>query len=100
MFIHCYQPVCSFQAHKMHHGTHHGTNAFEASFYACGIAEEYFLLVAELLLLQFCGLPPASLNWFVLIVFGNRNKYGHTETANKGYAYHTDHHKLHLKNFG
>ena len=84
----------------MHHGSHHGTNAFETSFYACGIAEEYFLLVAELLLLQLCGLPPASLNWFVLIIFGNRNKYEPTETANKGYAYHTDHHKLHLKNFG
>ena len=68
-----------FQAHKLHHGVSlTGTTAFDASLYACGIGEEYFLLVSELLLLKFFGLPPASFNWFVLITQGIRNKYAHT----------------------
>merc|ERR1712108_49259 len=97
-------PVVYQHAHKLHHtapGHMAGTTAFDASLYGCGMPEEFFVLVAEIVLLSM-GVPPASLSCFVLFTQGLGNKHSHTIKDGEGRAdnWHTDHHLTYTKNYG
>ena len=87
-------------AHKLHHYLH-GSQSFDAHNYGYGMPEEYFLTALELLVGISCGQMPAMLN-LLLLLAGAVNKYNHTQKPEDtcGENFHTDHHLLHVKNFG
>jgi hypothetical protein len=93
-------PVAYDDAHKFHHHLH-DTNAFAAHLYGSGAPEEYVLLAIEVAGCVLLGVPPPTLNYYVLQQSWS-NKIGHTRKVDGsgGCNHHADHHTVHVRNFG
>ena len=94
-------PTVYDQAHKFHHFLH-GSSPFDAhSIFGNGMPEEFCFLLLELVCVGMLGITPAHVNFFILSMIVN-NKFAHRENPEdiSGDNFHSDHHKLQVKNFG